>query len=34
MDNENEVAPRIREGNFKLEKPAEQIRTEDFLTGG
>jgi len=34
MDSENEVAPRIREGNSKLKKPAEQIRTEDFLTGG
>jgi len=34
MDSENEVAPRIREGNSKLEKPAEQIRIEDFLTGG
>jgi hypothetical protein len=34
MDSENEVAPRIRERNSKLEKLADQIRTEDFLTGG
>jgi hypothetical protein len=34
MDRENKVASGIREGNSKLEKPAEQIRIEDFLTGG
>jgi hypothetical protein len=31
MDSENKVAPGIREGNSKLEKLADQIRTEDFI---